>query len=107
MELKKLNLSPGTRLETGAAIILAAAEANSTRLVTPRLAAFVTAQRRYAAAQRKVDGADTRLRAGQARLAACDAEQDAAVEALARALVAEGQPRVNRSRPSAPPRPRA
>lgn len=94
MEMKKPNLGPTARLETGAAI-LAAAETSSTRSVKRRLIAFAAAQRRFVGAQRKVDTADERLRAALARVAARDTAQDAALETLARALVAEGQPRRN------------
>ncbi len=94
MNMKKSSLGPTTRLEMGAAI-LAAAESHSTRHIDRRLTAFIAAQRRFVVAQRRVDAADERLRATLARVAARDRAQDAALEGLARALVAEGQPRRN------------
>jgi len=48
---------------------------------------------RYAEAQRQVKVAATRVREAQVRLGRCDAEQDEAVEGLARALISDGQPR--------------
>jgi hypothetical protein len=86
--------SPGTRLQFGASV-LSAARAVDTRLVKDRLGRFERAHRSYVNAQRKVDAAESQLRAAQARLAECDAVQDEAVETLARALVADGQPRGN------------
>jgi hypothetical protein len=75
--------------------VLAAARAVDTRLVKGRLARFERVHRSFVNAQRKVDAAESQLRAAQARLAECDAIQDEAVETLARALVADGQPRGN------------
>ena len=87
-------MSSVDRLETGAAI-LAAAKVVDTDLVKPRLAAFASVQRSYTEAQRQVDAAEALLKEGQIRLARRDAEQDEAVEGLARALVSSGQPRAN------------
>ena len=86
--------SPGIRLELGASV-LSAARAVDTRLVKDRLDRFAGVHRTYVNAQRKVDAAEAQLRAAQAHLAECDAIQDEAVETLARALVADGQPRGN------------
>jgi hypothetical protein len=86
--------SPGMRLQLGASV-LSAARAVDTSLVKDRLARFERVHRTYVTAQRRVDAAETALRAAQARLAECDAIQDEAVEILARALVADGQPRGN------------
>ncbi len=87
-------MKPEGRLETGATI-LAAAEVVDVSLVTARLTAFASAHRAYADAQRAVETAEVQLRTGQAQLAQRDAEQDEAVEELARALVVGGQPRSN------------
>lgn len=92
MKTKSLGFNLTGRLETGAAI-LAAARAVDTTLVKARLGAFASAQRSYVEAQRQVEAADATLREGQVRLARRDAEQDEAVEGLAVALVAGGQPR--------------
>ncbi len=106
MSTKKLGFTVTGRLETGAAVLLAAREVDTT-LVKARLGAFGRAQRSYEEAQRQVALADSRLRAGQVRLVRCDKQQDTAVERLARALVTAGQPRANpfaafgRSSPSA------
>jgi hypothetical protein len=51
--------------------------------------------RRYVAVQSKVDAIDTQIRVAQARVAANDATQEAAVEGLARALIFGGQDRRN------------
>ena len=90
--IKKTN--PGMRLQLGASV-LSAARAVDTRLVKARLARFERVHRSYVNAQRKVDAAESQLRAAQARLAESDAIQDEAVETLACALVADGQPRGN------------
>lgn len=82
------------RLDTGAAI-LAAAQLVDVTLVKARLGTFADAQRCYAEAQQHVDAAGAALREGQIRLARRDAEQDEAVEGLARVLVNGGQPRTN------------
>ena len=86
--------SPGLRLQIGASV-LSAARAVDTRLVKDRLGRFERVHRSYVNAQRKVDAAESQLRAAQARLAECDAVEGEAVETLARALVADGQPRGN------------
>ena len=94
MKTKKVEPRPKARLETGAAI-LAAAKVVDVTVIKPRMTAFASAHRSYAAAQSTVDAAETELRKGRAHLARCDAVQDVAVEGLARALVADGQPRAN------------
>ena len=94
MARSKRKNGSGTRLRVGAGV-LSAARAIDTRLVKARLGRFERAHRAYVAAQRKVDAAESQLRTAQAGLAECDAVQDEAVETLARALVADGQPRGN------------
>src|SRR5438552_14368644 len=94
MAVRMKKTSPGTRLQVGASV-LSAARAVDTRLVKDRLGRFERAHRSYVNTQRKVDSAESQLRAAQARLAECDAVQDEAVETLARALVTDGQPRGN------------
>ncbi len=84
--------SPGMRLQLGASV-LSAARAVDTRLVRARLGRFERQHRRYVEAQRKVDTAESRLRAAQARIAKLDELQDEAVEALACELAHEGHPR--------------
>jgi len=90
----KAKITPGMRLRLGASL-LAAARAIDTRLVKRRLERFERAHRGYAAAQRRVEVADAKLRASQRYVAECDAIQDEAVEALARALVGDGASRQN------------
>ena len=85
---------PGNRLARGAAILKAAQEVD-TSLVKERLSTFAKAHTRYVAAQQDVDAADARLRQRQARLIQSDAEQDHAVEQLARELIYKGQVRAN------------
>jgi hypothetical protein len=92
MKTKSVGSNLTGRLETGAAI-LAAAKMLDITLVKARLGAFASAQRNYVEAQRQVDAADAALREGQVRLARRVAEQDEAMERLAVALVAGGQPR--------------
>ena len=60
-----------------------------------RLADFARAHRKYVVAQRAVEAAEAKLRAAQTRVTQRDGAQDAAVEALARALVADGLSRRN------------
>ena len=85
---------PGNRLARGAAILKAAQEVD-TSLVKERLTAFTKAHTRYGAAQQDVDAAEARLRQKQARVMQRDAEQDHAVEQLARELIHKGQARSN------------
>ena len=94
METKKRVDHPSARLEVGAAI-LTAAKVTDTTLIKGRLAAFAQAHRSYTQAQRRVDGINAQVRAQQTRINNLNASQDDAVEALARSLVADGQPRVN------------
>lgn len=82
------------QLQAGEAI-LAAARAVDTRLVKARLTAFERAQRDYAAAHAKVQDAEGKLSAAQVRLGELDADQDAALDAVARALINDGRPRLN------------
>ena len=86
--------SPGTRLRLGASV-LAAARAVDTSAVKARLRRFEQAHRSYVSAQRKVDTAESQLRATRVRLAELDAIQDDAVEQLAVSLCTDGPPRGN------------
>ncbi len=88
------NMQPARRLKQGAAI-LAASDVADIRLVQKRFSAFAEAQRTYAKAQRAVEAIEAALRANQSKLDACDAQQDAAVEQVVRALIAAGRPRQN------------
>lgn len=80
--------SAGPQLKLGAAI-LAAARTADTRLIKDRLAAFEHAQHRYADAHAKVQQVEADLGKAQAQFRT---DQQAVVDALARALVADGQP---------------
>lgn len=86
--------SPGLRLQLGGSV-LSAARAVDTRLVKDRLGRFARMHRTYVGAQEKVDTAESKLRAAQARLAECDTVLDEAVETLAGVLCADGAPRGN------------
>jgi hypothetical protein len=77
------------------ASILAAARTLDTRIIKARLAAFEAAQRTYSTGHDKVHTAEAQLGAAQLRLDELDAQQDQAVEALAAALIVDGQPRTN------------
>jgi hypothetical protein len=94
MSTKRSGIGPGTRLETGAAI-LAAAQVVDTALVKPRLTIFIAAHRSYVGAQGKVDAAYAELRAALRKVTRRDMDLDEAVEALALALANEGKPRIN------------
>lgn len=94
MAAKKSAMSPAMRLDMGAAILLAA-EVHTVQSIKRRFDAFTNAHRRYTTAQSRVAAVDARIRAAQASLAANDAAQDAAVEALARALIFGGHLRRN------------
>ncbi len=90
----KIGMSIAAQLEGGASI-LAAARTVDTRLIKARLTAFERAHRAFETAQDKVHAAELRLSAGQTRLGELDVAQDEAVDAVARALIADGQPRTN------------
>lgn len=94
MAVRLKKTSAGTRLQVGASV-LAAARAVDTTAVKERLRRFEQAHKSYVGAQKKVDAAESQLRALQVRLAELDTVQDEAVEALACALVNDGQPRGN------------
>ncbi len=94
MPIRGLRIAPGLRLRMGESVLFAAGMVD-TRLVKDRLARFKREHRRYADAHARVATIEGRVRAAQQRLSGCDAAQDDAVEALARALVGDGQPRRN------------
>jgi len=64
-------------------------------LIKARLTAFKRAQQVYTAAHEKVHAAEATLKAAQTQLGALKPDQDQAVDELACALVADGQPRAN------------
>jgi len=76
-----------------------------TRLVKDRLGRFERVHRTFVNAQKKVERRRVQLNAAQARLAECDAVQDEAVDTLARALIADGEPRGNPFDPFGRPAP--
>ncbi len=86
--------SPGSRLQTGTAL-LAGARGVDTRLITARLKQFERVHKVYADAQARVEKAEAQLRAAQAVLSERDIDQDESVDALARALIADGESRTN------------
>src|SRR5689334_15362983 len=85
---------PGMRFQRGASVLSAAA-AVDTRLVKDRLASFEKVHRSYVSAQRKVEAAEAELRRVQGRLEGYGAVQSQAIDALAGALVADGEPLSN------------
>src|SRR5579862_9225543 len=87
-------MGPKAYAEMGAGV-LAKAETADTRLIERRLAAFVRAHRAYLAAQRQVQAVEAQERAGRLRLAARIAAQGIAVDGLGRALVGDGESRIN------------
>jgi hypothetical protein len=94
--MKKITtgLYPAGRLEAGAAILMAA-EAADVTMVEKRLAAFARSHQAYAQLHAAVEAAEAHLQAHTAVTFGLDAEQDAAVENLAAALVGDHQPRTN------------
>jgi len=86
--------SISSQLNAGASI-LAAARTVDTRLVKGRLAAFERAQRSYSTVHDKVSAAEAVLNAATTRLGELNADQHDAIDALARALIADGEPRTN------------
>ena len=94
MKTLRTGLYPAGRLHNGAAILSAAQRVDVT-LVQKRRDAFAKAHHAYAEAHAAVEAAEAQVRGWHPLLAQRDAEQDAAVETLARALVNEGQPRTN------------
>ncbi len=88
MSAISIGKSAGPQLKAGAAI-LAAARTGDTRLIKDRLAAFEHVQHRYADAHAKVQEVEAELAKVQAQFRL---DQRAVVDALARALVADGQP---------------
>lgn len=94
MATLKLGSGAVSQLNTGASI-LAAARTVDTRVIKVRLADFQRAQLNYNAAHEKVRAAEANLRAAQTRLEELDANQDQAVDGVARMLIVDGQPRAN------------
>lgn len=82
------------RVVTGDAV-LTRATTTDTRAVKVRLAAFSKAHAALVRAQSVVDGAEAKLAAAQASVADADVTQDESVDALALALVTNGQPRIS------------
>ena len=71
------------------------AQTVDTKLIKSRMSIFEKAHRDYAAAHARVQAVETRLGGAQIRLGELDVTQDAAVDALARALIVDGKPRSN------------
>lgn len=94
MKTKRIGPSPGTRLAIGA-VVFAAAKMVATKLITRKLTTFIAAQRSYKAAHRNVEAVEAKMEGLQRSVALHDAEQDEAVEALARELAHEGHGRTN------------
>ncbi|HEX7407052.1 MAG TPA: hypothetical protein VF515_05305 [Candidatus Binatia bacterium] len=88
MSTIQVGKSAATQLKAGAAI-LAAARTVDTRLIKDRLGAFDRAQQGYADAHAKVLQAEASLETAQVEFRT---EQEAVVDGLARALLADGQP---------------
>lgn len=84
--------STGSRVQVGAAVLVAA-RAVDTKLVEERLDRFAQAHRNFTAAQKKVDAAETEFTAAMTGVEGRGAVQATAVDALARALIADGHTR--------------
>jgi hypothetical protein len=85
---------PGLKLDLGASV-LAAAKGADGRWTKEGLPTFRQAHRKYVAAQRDVDAAQSALKAARARVRTLHALQNDAVEKLAVALCLEGHRRKN------------
>ena len=94
MRTMKLGTSPVTQLQAGLSI-LAAARTVDTRPIKARLMAFERAQNELNAAHAQVTAAEAQLAAAQTALDGLDADQDQHVDAMARALIADGLSRTN------------
>lgn len=92
METASTTRSPSTRLRMGAAILTGAGTVN-VKSAASRLLAFSEVHASYVEAQGRVIEIEAQLRADRLRLKAVDADQHAAIEALASRLVYDGQPR--------------
>ena len=90
----RTELYPAGRLEAGAAV-LAAAETADVTLVQRRLDAFARAHRAYQQAYGVVETAEAQLQARLVAVTERNANQDAAIEDLAAALVGDRQRRAN------------
>src|SRR6266496_1680218 len=90
----KIPGSPEGQLGVGASVLIAAQSVDTTA-VKPRLSKFDRAQRDFNDGHGKVKAAENRLGDAMVRLGELDVAQDAAVEALATALVVDGKPRAN------------
>lgn len=94
MPIRGSFISPARRLRLGASV-LSAAHAADTRLVAERLARFAREHRDYVAAQDDVTTGERRLRVARAQVVNGRADLDRALDALARALIANGARRLN------------
>src|SRR5262249_15576050 len=90
MKTLRTGLYPAGGLETGAAILAAAAGVDVS-LVQKRLDAFASAHRAYSEAQSAIEAAEAKVRGRQAILTQRDAEQDEALQHLMGALITEGR----------------
>lgn len=82
------------RIVTGDAVLARATTAD-TKPVKARLATFARSHTALVRAQAAVDAAETKLAAAQSAVAEVDVTQDETVDALALALVTNGQPRLS------------
>jgi len=96
--------SPGTRVETGDAV-LEAAETTDTTPIAARLTAFKKIHGAYCGADQSVKKTSLALEAQQRTIAECDVTQDIAVDDMAIALPNDGLPRVNPFKPFGAPSP--
>jgi len=96
--------SPGSRIEAGDGVLVAAKHVG-TKPIAKRLAAFKKVHLAYRAADGKVQKSAVSLRKQQTKVAERDVDQDGAVLGLAAALPADGFPRVNPFKPFGAPSP--
>lgn len=94
MPIRGSFIAPARRLRLGADV-LSAARVVETHPVNERLARFETAHRRYVATQDDVTTGEQRLRVARIGFRTARGDLDRAVDDLARALIADGAPRLN------------
>lgn len=89
---RPVTVSSSSRLRRGVGI-LASMKTLDTKRVDDRLNALARVQEGLLVSQTALDIAEAKVKDARDRIDACDEEQCRAVEVLARALVADGQPR--------------
>lgn len=98
MKSLRTDKNPGSRIDVGNAV-LASAQVVTSEAITPHLQKFQKLHASFLAAHDRVAKADSALQFQARAVGEADAAQDAALMALANALVADGLPRANPFKP--------